>query len=60
VEAELTGYLITQSICVEFVVTVVIISASWRDCMSRNQPLSITARADKDITRYEHREDGTA
>ena len=39
---------------------VVIISAGWWDCMPENLSLSITARAERGITRYECREDGDA
>ena len=37
----------------EFIVTIMITGAAWWDCMSKNLPLSITARADRGVTCYE-------
>ena len=44
---------IARSSRAESIVTTLIIGAGWRDCMSRNSPLSITARVDRGVTRYE-------
>ena len=53
IEAKLSGCVTARSSRAEFVVTAVIIGIGWWNCMSRNLPLSITARINRDITHYE-------